>query len=69
MKLCPNSGQRANPRATNTKRIHIEAYEATCPVCEQLVTVRISHEGAMSGRTERWAEHHVPDDSVTIPAG
>jgi hypothetical protein len=59
MERCPNSGKRANVLATNTRRINVEPYEAICPVCEQTVTVRISHEGPMDGRVERWSEHHV----------
>lgn len=59
MERCPNSGKRASALATNTRRINVEPYEAICPVCEQSVIVRISHEGPSDGRIERWSEHDV----------
>jgi hypothetical protein len=68
MKLCPNSGREANPHATNVRRIHTEPYEAVCPVCEQRVTVRITHEGMADARTERWSEHHVAVEDLEVPS-
>jgi hypothetical protein len=68
MKRCPNSEREANVYATNTKRINIEPYNAVCPMCEQSVTVRISHEGPMDARTERWVEHYVAVEDVPVSA-
>jgi hypothetical protein len=66
MTRCPNSGQLARAHATNTRRINIEPYDALCPVCEQVVTVTVTHEGAFDGRTERWSEHTVETNDTSL---